>query len=148
MPPSDNTLRVNTLPAASNVPISVKPDDDLSKAKTLMAGYDFSQVPVMTNPRQVKGMITWKSIGSSTRPSGDKVRHFMDDSPQIIDGRRPLFEAVEVISNYGYVLVRGHDNSVSGIVTTSDINNQLLQLTEAFLLIGEIESHVRSIIHC
>ncbi len=148
IPPPDKTLRVNTLPAASNVPISVKPDDQLSKAKTLMASNDFSQVPVMTSARVVKGMITWNSIGSSTRPNGDKVRHFMDDSPQTIDGRRPLFEAVEIISNHGYVLVTSHDNSISGIVTISDINSQLLQLTEAFLLIGEIESHVRSIIHC
>ena len=146
--PSDNTLRVNTLPAAANVPVSVKPDDELSKAKTLMAGYDYSQIPVMTSPREVKGIITWKSIGSSTASNGDKVRHFMDDSPQTIDGRRPLFEAVDIIANHGYVLVRGHDNSITGIVTISDINSQLLQLTEAFLLVGEIESHVRSIIHC
>ena len=148
VPPSDNTLRVNTLPAAANVPMRVTPDDELSKAKTIMAGYDFSQIPVMTSPREVKGVITWKSIGSSTASSGDKVRHFMDDSPQTIDGRRPLFEAVEIIANHGYVLVRGHDNSITGIVTISDINSQLLQLTEAFLLVGEIESHVRSIIHC
>ena len=55
---------------------------------------------------------------------------------------RPLFEAVEIVANHGYVLVRAHDNSVTGIVTMSDINSQLLQLTEAFLLVGEIESHV------
>ena len=146
--PSDNTLRVDTLPAAANVPMIVKPDDELSKAKTLMAGYDYSQIPVMTSPREVKGIITWKSIGSSTASSGDKVRHFMEDAPQIIDGRRPLFEAVDIIANHGYVLVRGHDNSITGIVTISDINSQLLQLTEAFLLVGEIEGHVRGIINC
>ena len=148
VPPSDSTLRVNTLPAAANVPMSVKPDDEVSKAKTLMAGYDYSQIPVMTSPREVKGIITWKSIGTSTASSGGRARHFMDDSPQTIDGRRPLFEAVEIVANHGYVLVGGHDNSVTGIVTVSDINSQLLQLTEAFLLVGEIESHVRSIIHC
>ena len=43
--------------------MSVKPDDELNKAKTLMAGYDYSQIPVMTSPREVKGIITWKSIG-------------------------------------------------------------------------------------
>ena len=98
--------------------------------------------------REVKGIITWKSIGSSTGPAGGKVRHFIDDSVQIIDGRRPLFEAVDIIAEQGYVLVRGQDNSITGIVTASDLNNQLLQLTEAFLLVGEIESHVRCIIHC
>ena len=147
-PPADSTLRVDTLPAAKNTPMNVTPDDDLSKAKTLMAGYDFSQIPVMTSPREVKGIITWKSIGSSTGPAGGKVRHFIDDSVQVIDGRRPLFEAVDIIAEQGYVLVRGQDNSITGIVTASDLNNQLLQLTEAFLLVGEIESHVRCIIHC
>ena len=146
--PSDNTLRVDSLPAALNTPLTVKPDDELSKATTLMAGYDYSQIPVMTSPREVKGIVTWKSIGSSTARSSDRVRHFMDDSPQTIDGRRPLFEAVGIIANHGYVLVRATDNRITGIVTISDINSQLLQLTEAFLLVGEIESHVQSIIHC
>ena len=147
-PPADNTLRVDTLLAAKNRPISVTPDDALSKAKTIMASSDFSQIPVMTTPREVKGIITWKSIGSSTRPAGDKVRHFMDDSVQVIEGRRPLFEAVDIIAEHGYVLVRGQDNSITGVITASDLNNQLLQLTEAFLLVGEIESHVQCIIHC
>lgn len=147
-PPADNTLRVNTLPAAKNNPTRVTPDDDLSKAKTLMAANDFSQIPVITSPREVKGIITWKSIGSSPRTDGDRVRHFMDDSVQVIEGRRPLFEAVHIIADHGYVLVRGQDNSITGIVTASDLNNQLLRLTEAFLLVGEIENHVRRIIHC
>ena len=146
--PPDNTLRVDGLPAATNPPTRVNPDDELSKAKTLMASNDFSQIPVMTSDREVKGIVTWKSIGSSMRPSGNKVRHFMDDSPPIIAGRRPLFEAVEIIANQGYVLVTGQDGSITGIVTISDISSQLLRLTEAFLLVGEIESHIRSIIHC
>ena len=122
-PPVDSTLRVNTLPAARNDPIRVNPEDDLSKAKTLMATNDFSQVPVMTSPREVKGIITWKSIGSSPKTDGDKVRHFMDDAVQVIEGRRPLFEAVHIIADHGYVLVRGRDNTITGIVTASDLNN-------------------------
>ena len=146
--PLDNTLRVDRLAAANTPPTRVKPDDELSKAKTLMASNGFSQIPVMTSDREVKGIITWQSIGSSVKPSGDKVRHFMDDSPPTIAGRRPLFEAVEIIANHGYVLVTGQDGSITGIVTISDISSQLLGLTEAFLLVGEIESHIRSIIHC
>ena len=146
-PPQDTTLYVDSLEAAKNRPICISPDDDLIKATTTMASNDFSQIPVMTTPREVKGIITWKSIGSSARTDGDKVRHFMDTSVHVIDGRRPLFEAVGIIADQGYVLVRGRDSSITGIVTPSDLNNQLLQLTEAFLLVGEIESHIRSIIH-
>ena len=148
IPPQDATLRVDTLAAAKNSPARVTPDDELSKAKTLMAGYDYSQVPVMTSVRDVKGIITWKSIGSTENPAGGQVRHFMDDSVQVINGRRPLFEAVGIIANHGYVLVRGQDNSITGIVTATDLNYHLLQLTEAFLLVGEIENHIRRIIHC
>ena len=146
-PPPDATLYVHSLDAANNKPCSLKPDDELSKAITTMASNDYSQMPVMTTPRQLKGIITWKSIGSSARITGDRVRHSMDTSVHVIDGRRPLFEAVDIIAEHGYVLVRGRDSSITGIVTATDLNNQLLQLTEAFLLVGEIESHIRRIIH-
>ena len=66
---------------------------------------------------------------------------------EIIEGQRPLFDAVSVIARTGYVLVRGQDNVISGIVTASDLNELFLQLAEPFLLVGEIESHIRRIIH-
>ena len=148
IPPEDATLRVHMLAAARNKPMRVTPNDQFTKAKTLMAGYDFSQVPVMTSDRDVKGIITWKSIGSTENPAGTQARHFMDESVQVIVGRRPLFEAVDIIANHGYTLVRGEDNTITGIVTATDLNYQLLQLTEAFLLVGEIEGHIQRIIYC
>jgi hypothetical protein len=41
-----------------------------------------------------------------------------------------------------YVLVRGVDK-ITGIITTSDLSVQFQQLAEPFLLLGEIENHVR-----
>ena len=66
---------------------------------------------------------------------------------EVIEGQRPLFEAVGIIARVGYVLVKAQDNTISGIVTASDLNDLFLQLAEPFLLVGEIESHVRRIIH-
>ena len=145
-PPSDGTLRVDALEAAHNSPIAVAPDDDLKKATTIMLCNGFSHVPVMTGTRDVKGIVTWESIGRSADQTGDKARQYMT-SPQVIDGRRPLFEAVHIITKHGYVLVRGQDNTITGIITASDLNHQFLQLAEPFLLIGEIEHHVRRVIH-
>jgi hypothetical protein len=45
-----------------------------------------------------------------------------------------------------YVLVRDDTNKISGIVTTSDLSLEFRQLTEPFVLLGEIENHVRSLI--
>jgi hypothetical protein len=44
------------------------------------------------------------------------------------------------------VLVRGLDQKITGIVTASDLSLQFQQLAEPFLLLGEIENHVRRVI--
>ena len=147
-PPADSTLRVDILRAAHNPPISVTPNDDLRKAITHMMANDFSQIPVIEADRHVRGIITWESIGSRNvlGQVGNEVRHYMHTA-DIVEGQRPLFDAVNVIARAGYVLVRGQDNVITGIVTGSDLNELLLQLAEPFLLVGEIESHIRRIIH-
>ena len=71
-PPADSTLRVDILEAAHNPPTSVTPNDDLKTAITHMMSNDFSQIPVMESQRQVKGIITWESIGSQNRNGSDK----------------------------------------------------------------------------
>jgi hypothetical protein len=47
---------------------------------------------------------------------------------------------------HDYVLVRGSDQRIVGIVTTSDLSLQFQQMTEPFLLLGEIENHIRRLI--
>ena len=43
--------------------------------------------------------------------------------------------------------MRGEDNSITGIVTASDVSHQFIQLASPFLLIGEMEGHLRRLIH-
>jgi hypothetical protein len=57
-----------------------------------------------------------------------------------------LFAVIAKIVEYSYVLVRGEDRRIAGIVTTADLSLQFLQLSEPFLLLSEIENHVRSLI--
>ena len=58
----DPTFKIGSLPAANKTLIVVNQDDQLSRAITLMLEHDFSQLPVMQGERDVKGMVTWKSI--------------------------------------------------------------------------------------
>ena len=62
--PSDPTVRIGALAASNKVPSSVKPDEALEVATTLMQMKDYSQLPVMVNKRDVKGVITWRSLGN------------------------------------------------------------------------------------
>ena len=60
----DPTFRIGRLDAANKPPTSVKPDSTLAQAVTVMLTNDFSQLPVMTGPRDLKGIVSWKTIGS------------------------------------------------------------------------------------
>lgn len=140
----DPTYRVSKLAAANNAPISVAPDSTIVDAVTLMLSHDFSQLPVMTNERTVKGMVSWRSIGArwALDREGDEVRHFMDEHAEV-PGDRSIFAALPLIIEHDYVLVRDATAKISGIVTTADLSLQFQQLAEPFLLLGEIENHIR-----
>lgn len=148
-PPSyaDPTYRVSKLAAANRPPVYVAPDGSLQEAITIMMTNDFSQVPVMVGERDVKGVVSWSSIGArlALGKNGGTARELMD-LHQEIRADASLFQAIPIIVAYQYVLIRGSDNRITGIVTASDLSLQFQQLAEPFLLLGEIENHVRRIL--
>jgi CBS domain len=89
----DPIFRIGSLPAANKIPVVVGQDDTLTRAITMMLQHDFSQLPVMQGEREVKGMITWKSIcsrlllssmGSQSTPEC-RVRDYREDA-KIVEG--------------------------------------------------------------
>lgn len=146
-PVPDPTYRVGMLPSANRKPLSVKPMATLQEATTLMLIHDYSQLPVMETEREVKGVLSWISVGSrlALGVKCSAVRECMD-RPQIISHDTSLFTAIETIVRNDYVLIRHADNRIGGIVTTADLSLQFRQLAEPFLLLGEIENHIRRLI--
>jgi len=145
---ADPTFRIGRLDAANKAPISVKPDATLQQAVTIMLTNDFSQLPVMTGPRDLKGMVSWKTIGSRLalkRPCVN-VRDAMEPA-QVVSVDESLFDAISRIASHDYVLVQASDKTYTGIVTASDFNFQFQALAEPFLLVGEIENGLRRILH-
>jgi CBS domain-containing protein len=118
------------------------------KAIALMLQHDFSQLPVMQGEREVKGVVTWKSIGSK-QAFGCKCNAVGDcrEDARIVDSNRTLFDAIPTIVESGYVLVRDKgDRRITGMVTASDLSLQFQSLAEPFLLLREIELHVRQLL--
>lgn len=146
-PRIDPTFRIRRLEAANQSVVRVAPDDQLRRATTLMSLNDFSQLPVMPNERDVKGVISWGSIGRrlATGKLPTAVSECLDPHHEI-RADTSLFDAIGTIVENGYVLVRNDHGEISGIVTTTDLSRQFQQLGEPFLLIGEIENYVRLII--
>ncbi|MBC7876571.1 MAG: CBS domain-containing protein [Anaerolineales bacterium] len=145
---TDPTYRIGKLESANNRPISVKPESSLQEIVTKMLAHDFSQLPVMTSERDVKGVVSWTSIGKrlSLGTPCSIARDCMEPYHEI-SADISLFYAIDTIIEHEYVLVRDSSRVITGIVTTTDLSTQFLQLSEPFLLIGEIENHVRKLIN-
>lgn len=145
-PYADPTYRISKLAAANNAPLTVAPDASLSEAATKMLTHGYSQLPVM-NGREVKGVVSWTSIGTRLALGGksSRVRELMDQA-QEIRADASMFQAIPIIVQHQYVLVRAADNRISGIVTSSDLSLQFQLLAEPFLMLSEIENHIRRLI--
>jgi len=144
----DPTVRVGALEAAHLEPLTVTPDQPLETATTLMALHDFSQLPVTQNLHDIRGVVSWSSIGSrlSLGQTCPDVKDCMEPAIETsIDD--PLLSAIERISKHGYTLVRGKARKITGIVTVSDVGSQFTQLAGPFLIIGEIEGYLRTLAH-
>ena len=143
----DPTQRIGKLASANRSPVTVKPDSTLTEVITIMLSHDFSQLPVMTSDRDVKGMVSWSSIGSRLSLQRDCkfARDFMENHYEI-SSDTSLFDAIDSIVGHEYVLIRDSERKITGIVTTSDLSLQFRQLGEPFLLLGEIENHIRRLI--
>ena len=139
------TVRVDSLAAAHNKPVRVAPDDPIERATTIMQAEDFSQLPVMTTKKTVKGVISWRSIGMAYTEGflPKKVSECMEEAHQI-GTNTTLIEAMNVIRAHDYVIVHCTDKTVTGIVTATDLGDEFRKLAEPFLLIGEIEHHLRN----
>lgn len=144
----DPTYRISRLGSANRAPTYVAPDASLQQVTTVMMSNDFSQVPVMTSPREVKGIVTWKTIGTRLalkKPIGT-AKDCMEDA-KVLLATEPLFSAISTIAAHDYILVQAQDKTICGIVTASDLNEQFRLLAEPFLLVGEIENGVRRLLH-
>ena len=101
----------------------------------------------MTSEREVKGLISWRSIGSrlalGTAPK--LVRDAMEAAHEVFEDAS-IFDTIPIIVRHDYVLVRAENKLITGIVTASDLSLQFETLTEPFLVLSEVENLVRNMI--
>jgi len=127
--------------------ISVKKEDSLIEATTLMLRYDFSQLPVLAGQRDVVGLISWKSIGIALTLG--KICTTVADcltEVEVLNIDDPIFKAVTIILEKEVVLVRDKTKTISGIVTATDVGLLFHKLAEPFLIIEQIENLVRRLL--
>lgn len=133
--------------AVSGRVTSVTPDADIVSATTLMEALDYSQLPVMSGDRDVKGIISWNSIGRRVAQglTGGTVSDYMDE-PVVINADTSLLRVMDMVSRHEAVLVRDRTRAIIGIVTITDLGDEFRELTEPFLALAQLEHELREVV--
>lgn len=141
----DPTHRVGHLKLAKKKPVCVRPTATIPEAITLMMMHDFSQLPVMIGERAVKGIFSWKSLGQklALKQKCNYVKEAMEEAV-IINVNRSLFDAARLVAESDCILIRDDQEVISGILTSYDLSVNFAERSEPFLLLEQIEKHVRS----
>ena len=145
---ADPIQRISILPSANKPPLTITRDAKLSDAITLMMMHNYSQLPVLGNPKNVAGFITWETIGYgiTNGKSSNDVKDYLNNKSNILEYDTPLLEAIKTVIDKEFVVVQKKDKSIAGIVTIADISTQFLTLTEPFLLLEQIENLIRQLL--
>lgn len=140
--------KIGLLESANILPVTVTREAKLKEAITLMMMHNFSQLPVVSGSRTIHGVVTWESIGYGLANGHDAelVKDFIANDVTIVDLETPLLDAVSIILEKQFVLVQNNEKSLCGIVTLRDIGSRFLTVSEPFMLLEQIENHVRQIL--
>ncbi|MGB5980896.1 MAG: CBS domain-containing protein [Nonlabens sp.] len=144
----DPITRLSELKASKTEPVSVHPNDELSKATYLMWHHNFSQLPVMLNHKNISGIIDWESIAKAlmTNPEAQKVGEVMRSEYTLLDLDMPLFSAIREIITNEVVFVKTEDRQIKGPITAHDINLEYLDQIAPFIHLEEIENMLRMLL--
>ncbi|WP_148085663.1 CBS domain-containing protein [Amycolatopsis thermoflava] len=137
------TLRLGVLASANSGVASVRPDDDLIVAETMMIDGNYSQLAVIDETGKLHGAISWESMGQAR--ISRTVTTIADAlvSARSVDHNEDLLGQIEEIYRSGYVFVIGNDRKVTGIVTAADLSLQFGDQVRPFALVEEAERRLR-----
>ena len=117
----DHGLTIGNLPSASKIVSSVAPDATFEQAITLMIIEDYSQLAVMSGPRNLKGAVSWKSIAKARNANPDAKLSAAIFRAAEVSYTADLISTLPLIQSREFVFVLGADRSVTGIVTLADV---------------------------
>jgi predicted transcriptional regulator len=139
----------NVLPADQQI-VSVGPDEFARDALALMTEHGFSQLPVMEG-NVVLGAFSYRSfaqavvkLGSNAKLDLLTVDHCLDDL-HYAKARDPFETVIERLDQDGAVFV-GEDENLVGIATTVDVLRYLVEVTNVYVVLQEIELAIRELL--
>lgn len=146
----DPIIRLKQIKDNISKPEFIYEHDKLDKAITIMRINNYSQLPVLSEEEELIGYISWTTIGTafSQGVQLDIVKHYVNKHVIKVSLDTPLLNAIRSIYEHDFVCVMDTDtsNKISGIITTTDISLQFLEMAQPFFLLEQIEKIIRKLI--
>ncbi|MEU8995046.1 CBS domain-containing protein [Streptomyces caniferus] len=140
--------RIGTLPFARDV-TTIALDGDLGMAYFHMVESDFSQLPVVDRNGRARGIVTWKAIARAKLTGrGSTVAEVTDHDAPTAREHEELFTRIQDLRQHGFLVIVDADHVVTGVLTASDIADQLKLRIEPFTLLEEVERRLRRTLNC
>ncbi|GAA5161187.1 MULTISPECIES: CBS domain-containing protein [Amycolatopsis] len=142
----DVRLTVGNLSPLTGV-ASVAPNSTLEEAITKMLLNDYSQLAVLSGPRNLRGAVTWRSIAQAMhqKPSAG-VGDAIEPHVEVVAYDRDLFEVLPTLQRREFVFVLDESKSIKGIVTTADVAQRYGEMATPFFQLGELDRTLRWIL--
>ena len=142
----DIGLTVGNLPSALSGVVSVPPTATFDEAVTVMMLNGYSQLAVLSGTHSLRGAVTWRSIAYARHANPGAA--FTDAIVRPREARydQELIEILPDLEAWDFVIVRDEKNAVAGIVTTADVVGKYRELSNPFILIGELDQVLRRLI--
>ena len=139
-------LTLGNVPSALAGITSVKPDDSLETAMTLMRLNDFSQLAVMTSPHSLRGSVTWRSIAKALAHESGAILADAIEPARERSFDHDLIDVLVTLYDHEFVFVRNAENKISGIVTATDVVKLYGETATPFFILGEIDHLLRGFV--
>lgn len=128
--------------------VTIQATDSLARAQSLMMKNDFSQLPVVSGGRTLKGAISWESMAKALAHTSQGSETTLMDcivAADLLALSDDVLTNVPKITKNGFVVTKDHTNLIVGVVTTSDLSLAFQGLAGPFLLLGIAERLLRSV---
>lgn len=125
--------------------VTVRMNDSLTTAVSIMMRHDFSQLPVVRSQSECRGAVSWESIARtrSYRPEAGLLDCTLPvDQCSLKDD---VLDNLPRIMTHGFVVLKDDSRRIAGVVTVSDITEAFGLLTGPFLRLGQVETRLRKI---
>lgn len=142
----DVRLKVGNLSPLSGI-ASVGPNSSIEEAITTMLLNDFSQLAVLSGPRNPRGAVTWRSIAQAIHQKSDaSIADALEPQVEVVPYERDLFEVLPALRQRGFVFVQNESKEIAGIVTTADVARHYGDMATPFFQLGELDQTLRWIL--